>query len=123
MKIKPDKMKDFDVPKLAASIYFVEQKNFEIKVRYLEYLIKEIKLCVEELRFKMSQSFSKILFYVEYTEIGQLIELAIFEFQKIKVETKLVSETKTNINGIQNSIDILFDELFPCSREIMMLED
>ncbi len=115
-------MKDFDVPKLAASIYFVEKKNFELKVRYLEYLIKEIKLCIDELKFKVSKSFSKILLYVEYTEIGQLLEFAIFEFQKIKVETKLVSETKTNINRIQNSIDLLFDVLFPYPPKINEME-
>ena len=115
-------MKDFDVIKIAEGIYFAEKQNFVLKVRYLEYLIREIEIAVEELRFKMSQSFSKILYYVEYTEIGQLLELAIFEFQKIKVETKLVSETKTNINRIQNSIDILFDELFPHSRVIEMME-
>ena len=115
-------MKDFDVIKIAEGIHFAEKQNFIMKVRYIKYLIYEIELAVEELKFKMSQSFSKFLFFVEYTEIGQLLELAIFEFQKIKVETKLVSETKTNINRIQNSIDILFEELFPRSQVIEMME-
>ncbi len=59
-------MKDFDALKIAEGIYFAEKQNFVLKVRYLEYLISEIELCVAELKFKMSKSFSKILFYVEY---------------------------------------------------------
>lgn len=114
-------MKDFDVIKISEGIHFAEKQNFIMKVRYIKYLIYEIELAVEELKFKMSQSFSKILFYVEYTEIGQLLELAIFEFQKILVESKLIVETKTNTNCIQNSLDILFEELFPHSRVVEMM--